>query len=434
MHTDDAPSKNIAKYKDIETLLSLIETFQQENPILDFTNHKSVTQSFRIVAYQQFDYQEQFYKSIISRQLIIYLKLKSRLDIDSQFEKVTRIGLSNFFRYIFFTFAFVNRDQFQKGHNYQGFLNNDFITFFTETFTFSELENFLKLLTIYEPKDFEPLQKLKDEKLQLYETNFFITKPFLYYNGHYHLPHRAILNQTLKHYVYTCLKSALPDAFPEEFGKRMEKYVQLGLKEGFFDYQNESELKRLYDLTKVSDYRVDQDILIECKATELHPRSGVLRLPNILTKELNSSIVKAYQQLLCTAKAIDADREWFGIIVTYREMYLGFGQDAWDEFLQAPLEEFLLEQNLSITILPPQNLFFITIEDWDYIVQIVKDKNATLKEILLKARETNVSSNPGDRLFLMEMVLQKFFKIESLKLSYLEGVFEQYVYPASLND
>jgi hypothetical protein len=428
LNTDNAPSKKIAKPFDVQNLLELIEQFQNDHPILDFTNHKSVSQSFRTVAYQQFDYQEQFYISLISRQLVIYLKLRSRLDIVTEFKRAAGLELTSFFRYCFYTFAFLNRDLYQSGHVYDGSLGREFSNFFIEIFSAEELQAFLQLVAITDPQQFVPLHKLQDEKLQLYETNFFVTKPLIYFEGQYRLPHRAILNQTIKHYVYTYLKSILPDSFPEEFGKRMEKYVELGLKEANFRYKNETELKRAYNLGKVSDYLVDDDILLECKATELHPRSGVLRLPNILTKELNSSIIKAYQQLACTANTIDPSRQWFGVIITYREMYLGFGLDAWDEFLEAPMREFFLQQKIAFNILPPENLFFITIEDWDYIIQIVKENKATLKEILLKGRETNVSPKVGDKLFLMEMVLQKYFKVNNLKLSYLDGLFEQHVY------
>jgi hypothetical protein len=432
LHTDDTPSRKNAKPLDIQVILKLIEKFQTDHPVIQFTDHKSVSQSFRIIAYQQFEYQEQFYIAIISRQLVLYLQLRSRIDIDNEFKGLANIDLKAFFQYCFYAFAFINRSEYQKGYRYEGVLDNAFFNFFKEVFSARELDCFLKLITISEPKQFETLHKLQDERLQLYETNFFITKPLLFFQGQYRLPHKAILNQTLKHYVYTFLKSSLPDTFPDEFGKRMEKYVELGLKEGKFNYKNEAELKKSYNLGKVSDYLVDPDILLECKAIELHPRSGVLRLPAMLTKEMNTSVIKAYQQLLCTANAIDPNQEWFGIIITYREMYLGFGLDAWDEFLKAPIEEFLKEQNISANLLTPQNLFFVTIEDWDYIVQVVKEGKTTLKQILLKAKETNASESPAEKLFLMEMVIHKFFKIENLDLSYLKNVFETYIYSDTL--
>jgi len=166
---------------------------------------------------------------------------------------------------------------------------------------------------------------------------------------------------------------------------------------------------------------IDDDILIECKACELHPRAGVLRLPNILTNELNSSIIKAYCQLLSTANVVDKNKEWFGVIITYREMYLGFGSDAWHEFMQPKVKEFAAQNNLDLDILPPKNLFFVTVEYWDYMMQVIKQGKASLKQMLEKGRELNLSSNPIDKVFLIEQVLKKHFRVQSLDLSYLKN-------------
>jgi hypothetical protein len=211
----------------------------------------------------------------------------------------------------------------------------------------------------------------------------------------------------------------VPDLFPEDFGKRLERYTALGLKENNLNFLNETQLKKSHHLSKVTDYLVENDILIECKATELHPRSGVLRTPNILTNELNSSIIKAYCQLLSTATSLNRNKEWFGIIITYREMYLGFGSDAWNEFMESTVEKFANENNIDLNVLPPKNLFFVTIEYWDYMMQVIKEGKGSLKEILIKGRELNSSPNPVDRVFLIEQVLKKHFKIQSLDLSYL---------------
>jgi hypothetical protein len=208
-------------------------------------------------------------------------------------------------------------------------------------------------------------------------------------------------------------------SFPEEFGKRQERYLELGLKEVNIQYKTENELRKLYSLEKVTDYLVDNNILIECKAIELHPRSGILRTHDIISNELNKSITKAYCQLLSTARVIDENQEWYGIIITYKEMYLGFGNDAWDEFLEKKVTEFCKQNNIDLGILPPNNLFFIDIESWDYIIQAIKDKKGNLKEILAKAKDLNTSENIAERIFLFIQVLEKHYKIDRFTLSYL---------------
>lgn len=255
--------------------------------------------------------------------------------------------------------------------------------------------------------------------MQLYETNFFTLKPLILFRNQYRIPHRKIFVQTIKHFIYNYLKENSTQ-FPEEFGKRLEKYVELGLKENKMIYLSEASLKSRYQLGKVADFVIDDDILVEVKAIELHHRSGVMRTKDILINDLDTTIIKAYTQLLETANKINPAKEHFGIIITYKEMYLGFGADAWEEFLKDPIEKYCSENSINISVLPSQNLCFINIEVWDKIIQAIKDGKATLKEILVKGKELNALDHPAESVMLMEQVIDKHFYPSQITLSYLK--------------
>ena len=424
LYTTDSVFRRKMQSHDMNELLSLIDSFESTYLKDGFKTNIDLKRSFRILIYQQSPYQDSFYNSIVDRQIILFLKTESNYDIAMEFRNKTGIGLQDFFNYSYLLFIYVNASDFDKRFKYDGILKDDFFKIFEDQFSKEELNSFLNLISIKSPSDFDMLHKLGDEVLQLFESNFYVTKPILLFRNDFYLIHKAILVQSIKHFVYTFLKQN-SDTFSTEFGKRVEKYIELGLKEIKIDYKNEKELKRKYFLTKISDYLVADDILIECKAIELHPRSGVLRLPKIISNELDTSITKAYCQLLSTANAIDKNKVWFGIIITYKEMYLGFGKDAWEEFLQKPVELFALENSIELSILPPENLFFIDIEDWDWIIQSIKDKKATLKNILTKARELNTSLDPAKAVFMMRQVLEKHFKIKRLTLSYLKDAHKE---------
>lgn len=419
LHTTDFVVRKKVKAHDIDMLLKLVEEFETGYLKDGFKDHQSVRKSFRILAYQQFSYQDTFYKSIVDRQLVIYLQLKSKYDIDAEFKKLTGISIKSFFNYYYLLFIYFTKDSYDSRFNYDGILHDDLYKIFETKFPISELDKFLNLLSIKDAKEFESLHKLDNELLQLYETNFFVTKPLLYFRNQFRLPHIAILVQSIKHFVYTYMKLN-SQLFSQEFGLRMERYIELGLKELTVEFVTETDLKRKYLLNKVSDFFVENDILIESKAIELTPRSAVLRSPDIISSDLKSSIVKAYCQLLSTAKVIDPSQEWFGIIITYKEMYLGFGTDAWEEFLRNPVESFIKENSLDLSILPPRNLFFIDLEYWDYLIQVVKERKTSIKKILLTGQKFNSTTNPVEGLFNMEQVLTKHFKINTLNLSYLE--------------
>jgi hypothetical protein len=102
-------------------------------------------------------------------------------------------------------------------------------------------------------------------------------------------------------------------------------------------------------------------------------------------------------------------------------MYLGFGPDAWDEFLRDPIESFIAENQFDLQTLPPENIFFLSISDWDWIVQALKDsKISSLKELLNKGKECNTSTNEQSKVFMMEQVLRKYYHVQQFNLSYLQ--------------
>ncbi len=74
-------------------------------------------------------------------------------------------------------------------------------------------------------------------------------------------------------------------------------------------------------------------------------------------------------------------------------------------------------------MLPPANLCFINIEDWDHIMQAVKEGKASLKEILVKARDLNSNPNITEKVMLMEQVLNKHYRLSTVTLSYLKDTY-----------
>ncbi len=419
IHTTDSILRSDIKEHEYHQLLELIKQFEGKYSGISFKSRSQIRQSFKIIANQQFPLQDKFHHIILSRQIVLYHQLRSKFDIDKEFSRLTHIDLKSFFEYSYFTFFFFNFDNVRPDIRYEGDLFETYFALFRSKWGDEQLKKYLELLTLKDRDHFKKLQKLNNEVLQLYETNFFTLKPLILFRNQYRIPHRQIFIQTIKHFVYNYLKEN-SKFFPEEFGKRLEKYVELGLKENEISFQNETELKANYPLKKVSDFLIDSDILVEVKAIELHPRSGVLRTQDILVNDLDSTIIKAYTQLLETASKIDVNRQYFGIIITYKEMYLGFGADAWDEFMKDSIETFCSQNSINISLLPPENLFFITIEDWDKMMQTVKDGKATLREVLLKGQELNALDNPVENVMLMEQVISKYFHPGQLSLSYLK--------------
>lgn len=403
-----------------DKLLFQVEQFERKPGHLDFKTAVSRIKSFKIIAFQQFPLQEQFYRASIDRQIVLFKTISAAFPLEAIFREKAGLSLQSFFRLCYYTYCYVNCDKLGSTNAYDGILHQDYFRAMEELGFGGEIEPFLRLISCNSAEDFHNLHRLKDQQLQLFETAFLTTKPLLYFQRQYRLPYRNIFDLTLAHFVYNFMKPLFPDSFSEDFGRRLEKYLELGLKECNLVYNNESMLKKQYNLTMVSDFLIDEDILVECKAIELHPRSGILRKQDILLNELKTSVIKAYCQLLSVANNINPQRIWFGLIVTYKETYLGFGKDAWIEFLKEPVLEFAKNNNIDPSTLPPENLIFLSVENWDHMIQLIKNDDLTLKKILLKAKEMSLSEDISEQVILFETVLERIGKVGKVDLSYLD--------------
>lgn len=219
-------------------------------------------------------------------------------------------------------------------------------------------------------------------------------------------------------FIYNYLKRNDP-GFQSEFGNRLEKYVELGIKEMELTYQRETDLKIPFPKSKVCDFAIKTKVLVEVKATELSIRSGVTRSQDVMLTE--TTIVKAYSQLIELANRMDPNGTFYGIIITYKDMFLGFGRDAWKEFLKEKITALCLQKGFNLSAVPPDNLFFLSIDDWDKMVQLVKNKTVTIDEILQCAYYQSVESDITEKIMFFNQVFNRY-PIKEFTLSYLNGL------------
>ena len=132
----------------------------------------------------------------------------------------------------------------------------------------------------------------------------------------------------------------------------------------------------------------------------------------ILYNSMKGSILKAYfKQLLNVSKQISPNEENWGIILTYKELF-------WSRFTNLyELGKDKFDNSSDFMIMPPENVFLIDIYTWDRIVQIVKDKKATLLEILQKAKLNNSNDETAKALFSMHL---DEYNLERFDLSFLK--------------
>jgi len=374
---------------------------------------------FQILHSQQFYLHRKVIKETFASQLKIYTKLSHQFDIDKLFQTKTGLTIEEMLCLLQTLWIIIfHANSLSSTVKYRGLIERDHLEALTVLSGQEKMEKFINLLLI-DPSNAEEKIKnapysLNKEELQSFERTFFTIYPLQVYKGRYiKVVHPDVIAHTMNHYIYDFLKRE--PLFPEEFGYRIEKYVALGLREIKANYVSEVDLKkRLGENSKVVDFALENDkILIECKSIELSPSVSIVPTADSLYSGLKGSILKAYtQQMLTVASQFNSTNTepYFGIILTYKEMY-------WSKFVDLyEVVKNKLPTSLNTAIMPPSNVFIIDLLTWDKMVQIIKDKKATLRQILEKAILNN--TNPKTAKMLFNMHLEEY-DLKRFNLNYL---------------
>lgn len=394
LYGSDNGKKTFTRQKFI-TLLKYLEKFEKK--ILDpYVKNRDWDKFFQIIGYQQFYLQQEVHWSDFARQLKLFgPSLKSKYDIEKSFNEMSHVKLFDFvfFMHVIWLFTLANR--MNKGIIYRGYIGEEIHEMMDNIFDCKdEFAGFLKLLTLNSSNIKKSISQfktgIKQSNLQAFEMSFFTQLPFVLNNDKYEIVHRNLFYYSCNYFIYDYLK-ANDQKFTEEFGKRFEKYVELGLKECNANYISERDLIKHYGKNqKVVDYIVDGSILVECKAIEPKPLSSIVPENDIVYNAFKDSIFKAYlKQMLNVVKISKSLSEpIYGIIICYKDFYLS-SLDDFSEILNNDIESIFIENKWTQNPLPPENVFVISIVNWDIMVEYIKDKRVTLPELLKEVGSQN---------------------------------------------
>jgi len=398
-------------------IVNSITNFNEEH-ISGFMKNGEIVKGFHILYSQQFYLQRNVYNQIFESQLKLYCTLKGRHDINLSFRSKTGLDIIDFLKILKIFWLYVGTDISSIKHlNYDDHIENNFLEVVSQVFGKEKVVKFIKQLLLNPINPTESIRSFKRgidrEDLQIMETTFFVMFPFQLVRGKIKLIHESVIKYVINYYIYDLLKSE-DEKFTTDFGYRLEKYVELGLNEINEKYEFETVLKkRLPKHSKVVDFLLpEQNIFIECKATELQPYPAVNPLDNLLINSLKSSLLKAYfEQLIPVAKALSPNSENWGVIITYKELF-------WSRFAELfELGKDIYSSANESKFITYDNVFIIDIYTWDKVIQVVKDKKATLLDILKLAKKNNSNPQTSKQTFDMHLDV---FKIKQLDLSYLQ--------------
>jgi hypothetical protein len=416
------PSKELNEDKFIK-LLNQVTDFNKEHISYFIKQKGKLLRAFQILYYQQFYLQKQPHISKLYCQAILFYEDTGRkYNINNVFEEKTGLTVIDFLELIKYFYCHVYIELLSSEWRFYGYFPEDVLQAISEIVGAEKVQKFIDLLTLTsdnaKSNALNYRNQVKNENLQTMEMTFLTLSPFIYLDNKLKLIHKRLFNYTFHYFIYDFLKSN-DEQFTTEFGYRLEKYVELGLRELQLAYKSENQLRSVLPKTSnVVDFMIEGEcIYIECKASEINPHAAINPTDDNINTALKKTLLKAYFNQLCNvSKELSPESENWGIIITYKEYY-------WSHFVDLfELSDTDTVNGANVEYMPPENVFIMDIEAWEYLLCVVKQKSISIRDILQAAKTKN--SNPETRVALFKQHLE-IHEIEHMTLDYLDNA-EQY--------
>lgn len=367
--------------------------------------YEHYTLFFRNTAFQQFLYQIDFHYAHLSRQSILFSSLDKNHYIYREFLKHTGIEVQDFLDLSLITLARFLDTQ-------ESVIPEKWFSTVYARYPANKIKCYLNSISKDIDSTRQALLEQDDGKrpaAEHYEVTPFIDFPLIKVSGGYALTHRNILFRRLEHYVYDVVKSINPEKFMNKFGEMFERYVEQSLRYSEALFFTESDMEGLIGATgNQIDFLIQDagcNIFVDAKAVEMSARGKTTHSTEILRHQTKSSILKAIKQAHDVIRQVAdhntnelAARKYnYLLVVTFKELYLGSGTTYYEVIAKDKVDE-IYEEYKDYSCIPPENIFFITIDDLDMLADILKQKKQSLVDILEFYK--NNDKNPTTRKFV----------------------------------
>lgn len=266
---------------------------------------------------------------------------------------------------------------------------------------------------------------------QLILTTPLIEAPLLRGAGVYFIWYPSLLLWALKSVVYRTLRNADPTEFGNSFGRVFEDYLARCLTDAGVSHMREEHLiAALPGNGKCVDFVVlegDCTVLIDAKAMEMSTLGRVARTAEAVVRAVKGSVVKAMVQGLAMDRRLKAGghavpvgtEETFLVVVTFGELYLGSNREFRSLFGENLVPR--LERDFGAPLpVPIENMFFITVDEFERLLARVQAGQTTIVHALKFAR----SEDAGPRSkFIFQQHLDSLCK-QDTQLQFLQSTFE----------
>lgn len=383
--------------KDVHRLLQLTYELVDKLRMPNEYEHHSLF--FRNMAFQQIVYQTDFSYSHLSRQAILFSSLDKNHYIYKSFKNKTGLEIQE---YLDLSLATISRFL----NSQYNFMPEGWLSSISKKYSNKMVSNFLPLLS----KDINEIRNNISNKdngkryaSEHYELTPFIDYPLIKVKNKYLLTNKNILFRHFEYFIYDTMRKINAEKFMYKFGEIFERYIEKSIIHSEVNYVTENDIKEaLGNAGNQIDFIIqdnDANIFIDAKAVEMNSQGKTTHLSKILRDKTKKTILKAIKQSHDVIRKIEdsenckipSRKNNYLLVITFKELYLGNGSTYYEVVAKDKLDEIYADYK-EYTCIPPENMYFITIDDFDIMVDMLKNKVLTLSEIIAKARENDTKS------------------------------------------
>lgn len=343
---------------------------------------QGITKFMRRLAFQQFWHQKKLAASNAGRTIKLLLEPTFSSALEDKILSKLRLTRAEIIELMLMVWAgFLGKDNITH-------LKEDFFFALEKTLSKEKVRALFDLFSVHVDNIAEygsGLATPKNYFNEIYERPPFLKKPFIENrNGDIHLWSLAILNEIIEHGIYDLVKSVDSSKFGDEFGVIFEKYLESQLSLNKLPYNDEKSQKKKGYEQQVDFILENEDsfVFVEAKGIEASPLTQVVPFDEIMSNAYKKNIVKAlFQAHSVNSRLInDGNKKIpYLLVVSYKELYLGNGENVLDEFIATTLRDEYGVTELSI---PPENIFFVSVDGFDKLLICSEEQTDKVVNVL----------------------------------------------------
>lgn len=372
------------------------------------SDYEDVTLFLRAAAYQQFVHQGNEGMVDLARQQALFAQVPENHFFRTRFFRSTSVPVDDFLLLSLTTLAGYGADCYV--------MKRDHLFDLFPTKTPDVIDAFLRAVSIDVDKLPAALAELDVSGRsadEFVEPTPFMRHPLVKVGSEYWCINQQILQRSLGHFIYDKLKQDDNDRFSSPFGSAFEKYVEQQLSDqSCLAYAAEQDLIRHLPAGKVVDFLVvdgDANIFIDAKGVEMSVRGRTTHRRDIVHQATKTSLIKAFEQGLdvCTRIAkhdlahpiIRTRKTNFLLAVTYKQLYIANGRRLANA-IGADRMQQIRSQYAADDKIPDENIYFLTIGEFEVLMAMVALGRIGLAEALERAKVAD--SSPHTQKFFFD--------------------------------